>query len=103
MRSSSTAFTLVETVVVIAIMTALAALVFASLAPSREGARRTACTNNLHQFGKAFALYAADNDGVEAGLGKALTLGDLGYPPLGTWIDFRKQYGLWRPEILFCP
>ena len=54
------AFTLIELLVVIAIIAILAALLLPALASARESARRTACLNNLSQYGKAIASYTAD-------------------------------------------
>lgn len=59
----SKAFTLVELLVVIAVLSLLAALLFPSFARARAGARRTACTSNLKQIGLAFHLYRQDFDG----------------------------------------
>jgi len=54
-------FTLVELVTVIAIVSMLAALLVPALSRAREGARRTACTNNLRQLGTAFQIYVLEN------------------------------------------
>jgi len=59
----SAAFTLIEMLVVIAIIGVLAALLLPALAAAREKARRTSCLNNLNQFSKALESYCADFSG----------------------------------------
>jgi prepilin-type N-terminal cleavage/methylation domain-containing protein len=55
-------FTLIEFLVVIAIIAILAAILFPVFAQARATARKAACTSNLKQIGLAFALYAQDYD-----------------------------------------
>lgn len=57
------AFTLLEILVVVAIMMLLAALLFPVFAQARERARRTTCLSNLKQMGSAMLMYSQDNDG----------------------------------------
>ncbi len=61
MRKS--AFTLIEVLVVIAIISILAAILFPVFARAREQARRASCISNLKQMGLAIALYRGDYDG----------------------------------------
>ena len=60
-------FTLVEMLVVIAISSLLAAILFPVFGKAREGARRSSCSSNLKQIGAAMNLYVADNDGTYPG------------------------------------
>ena len=55
-------FTLIEMLVVIAIIAILAAILFPVFAQAREKARQITCTSNLKQFGLAILQYAQDND-----------------------------------------
>ncbi len=57
------AFTLVEILVVIAIIAILSAIIFPSFALVRANARRTSCVSNLKQIGAAMEMYKADYDG----------------------------------------
>lgn len=56
------AFTLIEILVVIAIMTILAAILFPAFGRARENARRASCQSNLKQIGIAAMQYLQDND-----------------------------------------
>jgi prepilin-type N-terminal cleavage/methylation domain-containing protein len=53
-------FTLVEVVMVTAVLSVLAALLLVTLGPARKMARVSACTSNLRQIGMAYKMYQAD-------------------------------------------
>lgn len=55
------AFTLVELLIVIAIIAILAALLFPVLGKAKANAQRTTCLNNLEQINRAIQLYAGEN------------------------------------------
>ncbi|HIE53501.1 MAG TPA: DUF1559 domain-containing protein [Armatimonadetes bacterium] len=55
-------FTLVEMLVVIAIVAILAAILFPVFAQAREKARAARCVSNLRQLGAAIWMYAQDYD-----------------------------------------
>src|SRR5687767_13808544 len=57
-----TAFTLIEILVVISIITITAAILFPIFARARENARRSSCQSNLKQLGIAFEQYIQDYD-----------------------------------------
>jgi prepilin-type N-terminal cleavage/methylation domain-containing protein/prepilin-type processing-associated H-X9-DG protein len=59
---ASRGFTLIEILVVIAIIALLAAILFPVFARVREKARASACMSNLKQIGLGFAQYAQDYD-----------------------------------------
>lgn len=56
------AFTLVELLVVMAIISLLAGLVFPAMAGAKGRIRTVSCLGNLRQWGLATHLYAADHD-----------------------------------------
>lgn len=61
-KPHSRAFTLIELLIVIAIISILAAILFPVFARARENARRTSCLSNLKQIGLAFLQYTQDYD-----------------------------------------
>ena len=61
-RQARRAFTLIELVVVLALIFILAALLFPVFAAARERARSTRCLSNLKQISLAVLLYAQDFD-----------------------------------------
>lgn len=57
------AFTLIELLIVMAIIALLAAILFPVFAKARDKARQTACTNNLKQIYLGYRMYGQDYDG----------------------------------------
>jgi prepilin-type N-terminal cleavage/methylation domain-containing protein/prepilin-type processing-associated H-X9-DG protein len=57
------AFTLVELLVVIAVLAVLASLLLPALARSKDSARRIQCVSNIRQLGLAAMMYWEDNGG----------------------------------------
>ncbi len=59
-RRTRAAFTILELLIVIAIIALIAALLFPLFAGARKKARETQCMNNLHQVYIAWSLYTSD-------------------------------------------
>ncbi|HVF85139.1 MAG TPA: type II secretion system protein [Abditibacteriaceae bacterium] len=56
-------FTLVELLVVVAIIGILTAMLFPVFSRARERARQTSCTSNLRQLYLGYSMYAQEHDG----------------------------------------
>jgi prepilin-type N-terminal cleavage/methylation domain-containing protein/prepilin-type processing-associated H-X9-DG protein len=56
-------FTLIEVLVVVAIIGILSAIIFPVFSRAREKSRQATCANNLRQIALATQMYSADNNG----------------------------------------
>ncbi|UCD28928.1 MAG: type II secretion system protein, partial [Planctomycetota bacterium] len=66
-------FTLIEVLVVVAIIALLMAIMIPSLAAAREKARRIVCLNNLSNMPKAVLIFATEHRGYAQLIGQADT------------------------------
>lgn len=74
------AFTLIELLIVIAIISVLAAILFPVFSRARENARRASCMSNLKQVGLGFIMYTQDYDEHMPPYSQALGSGNYTYP-----------------------
>lgn len=93
---------LVETLVVVAILALLGGIAYAAFGPAREAARRGQCASNLRQLGHAFQMYCEDHGGAEPTVGQALEYYDLGLPPAQGLNYFKARY-VNNEQIFYCP
>jgi prepilin-type N-terminal cleavage/methylation domain-containing protein/prepilin-type processing-associated H-X9-DG protein len=103
-------FTLIELMVVVAIIAILASILLPAIARSKEKGRQISCLNNMRQIGIAFRLYHGDADDVFPAPGSKQRYG----PQPEDWIWW--QYGRnitnssiaryldgFNPKIFTCP
>ena len=95
MKKSS--FTLIELLIVIAILGILASLLLPSLGKARESARQAVCLSNMKQVGFAGEMYSDDNDDF---LMPRNVSGDDG--AMG-WRTLILPYTSDSDEIAYCP
>jgi prepilin-type N-terminal cleavage/methylation domain-containing protein/prepilin-type processing-associated H-X9-DG protein len=113
------AFTLVELLVVIGIVSVLMGVLIPALASARASARKIVCLANLRQIGVAVHSYADDNNGnipfgpkappflhpanFYPSTGVVTSLISLrGGAPVGLGLLLREHLSK-QPEVLFCP
>lgn len=93
-------FTLIEILVVVAIIGIIAAILLPVFASAREKARQTTCLSNLKQIGKAMMMYAGDyDDGLPAWseyYGEAAYNAELG---VGSWTGDSSPAGYWQAKL----
>lgn len=99
------AFTLLELVLVIAIITILVALLLPSFAKARFRADHVKCVNNLKEIGMGFHLFANDHQGrlpMEISISDG---GTLEYVPGGNAFKHFQALSndLVQPRLLICP
>ena len=85
------AFTLIEVLVVIAVIALIAAMLLPALSKARESGRRAACASNLRQLNVAVSIYAGENEGD--------------FPPTNQTNRWPAQFfrGYENLDVLLCP
>ena len=78
-------FTLMELLVVIAVIALLASMLLPALLGAREFARRIKCVSNLRQWGLAVQMYVADNNGY-------FPIARDNNPAVRYWSDYLASY-----------
>lgn len=104
------AFTLLELMVVVAVMAILAGLLLPVISRSKDKGYRAVCINNLRQLNLAFELYRQDHEDWFPGPGSKQTHG----PQPEDWIWWQYGRGVtnstiaryvdgFKPELFTCP
>jgi prepilin-type N-terminal cleavage/methylation domain-containing protein/prepilin-type processing-associated H-X9-DG protein len=98
-RPNTRGFTLIEVLIVVAIIGLLAALLFAAFASARENARRASCLNNTRQIAMGLLQYTQDYDERMANV---YMYHGPGQTNLLWWQDMIQPYTKSYPVFL-CP
>jgi prepilin-type N-terminal cleavage/methylation domain-containing protein len=114
-RWSKAAFTLLETLVVIAIIAILAVMILPAIEKARGRSKQAACMNHLKQIGLGLHMFRQDHDGIyPTGVPTALGgVKEIFFTPLGglraDWFDHTHRVfqclsnHIETPRVLVCP
>src|SRR5256885_9754331 len=89
--TSVRAFTLVELLVVLAIISVLLGLLLPTVRSARESSRRIACKSNLRQIGVALFGYLATSRRFPEASSQPKTNNPLGLPSLPEVLSFNRE------------
>src|SRR4051812_43004269 len=87
MRARRRAFTLMELLVVVTVVAALAAMAYPVFQRVTAGGRAAACISNLRQLGLALNLYTSENDSTMPTLRAGRTLLSEDVPVIDNTLD----------------
>jgi prepilin-type N-terminal cleavage/methylation domain-containing protein len=96
----SKGFTLIEVLVVIAIIALLLSIVMPSLKRVKETAKAVVCLTNYHQWGLAFEAYLQENNNKFMGEWISIAQSNGGHD---IWVEVLAPYYGDNEDILLCP
>src|SRR5947209_809262 len=116
-RRPAAAFTLVELLVVIGIISILIAILLPAVQRSLKQAKKVQCEANLRSIGQLLFIYASNNDGVMYPIGSLnkftntyRTLGNQDRREDGSplpreerWPAYVFDPPVWNPKVMICP
>ncbi|GAB4462005.1 MAG: hypothetical protein OHK0029_28190 [Armatimonadaceae bacterium] len=102
-KKEHTAYTMIEMLIVLVIISLTAAILFVAFAPSREKAKESACIANLKQLYLVTMMYRDDHDGIEPVVGRHLQHTQTGLPYEGEHLaNFVNRY-VKDLSLVTCP
>jgi len=96
-------FSLIELLVVTAIIAMLASMLLPALAKAREVARKAKCISNLRQIGMALHMYAEDNGEYFPHVHQGPTYTDTAMTSSQEWWEFLEPYSNGIYDYMKCP
>src|SRR6266496_2200346 len=97
-RTFSRGFTMIELLLVIAVIVVLASIAYPTFIGILERAKATKDMNNLRQIGIATQLYLNDNDGVLPGSTTVSWMSQLNPKYVSAWVIFQSPFDTRSPS-----
>lgn len=96
-------FTLIELLIVIAIIAILAGMLLPALNKAREKARQIQCVNNLKQIGTSLAMYLGDNNQICPPMFYNAWQHPLWFESMEGVLPGKNTDGYYNGTVLCCP
>ena len=102
-------FTLIELMVLLAVVALLMSILYPSLTKAREQSKRALCKSNINQLSQVFSLYAGtNNDSISIGVWNHSFQASYMFnaSPNGSTLSYYSYYKedlFGAPEIWYCP
>lgn len=105
MQKKTKKFTLLELLIVVAVIMILISLLLPSLAKAKDMSKRSACSGNMRQLGLGFTMYASDwNDELPPWVSGTDTANSWPFL-VGNYLNYRHSGPRkdWGPSVFHCP